>query len=564
MLKIRITNIIIFISVVICQIIIDALKRIAAVKIYYIYNCKSISKMKNLFFLILVLFSTSFLQASAQSDVKIRKNEFKKSKTGFKQAWDHVLAGDVAYMKKGSYYNIAFDNYIQAGIYNNSNPELNYKTGIAAIYTDHKEEAAAFFLKALETKNNVSDDILLYTGRALQYNGKYEEAVLKLTGYLKTKEKKSEVNINHAKKFLEECNSALVLTKDSLKIEIVNLGVNINSGDDDFAPVLGYDGKTIYFASQRKSKKSDNTTSGSRTDENIFVSKFSGDAWGIASPAGDDINTDYNESPVYIDSAGTKLYIYSGYENGGDIKVSVNKKGEWRTPETPPFNINTSGSESSVAFPAHKNEIWFVTSDGKDNLGEHDIYFIKKLGDKKWSKPQNAGPSINTQYDEQTISFSQTGDTLWFSSKGHNSIGGYDIFFSVRMADGTWSKATNGGYPLNTTWDDLFHSSSPGTGGYFYFASNRSGGFGGLDIYRGRILPVVIEKNSDTLTISIPESIQGADSVIVTPASDSTKTNPSESIVQKVPPFSGSSNESENIENDNKYFILKDKIISNF
>ena len=68
----------------------------------------------------------------------------------------------------------------------------------------------------------------------------------------------------------------------------------------------------------------------------------------------------------------------------------------------------------------------------KKSLGGKDIYFIKKISKRKWSKPQNAGPAINTAYDEESVRFSRSGDTLWFSSKGHNSIGGFDIFYSVK------------------------------------------------------------------------------------------------------------------------------------
>lgn len=423
----------------------------------------------------------------AQSDVRITKNDFQREKAGFKQAWDHIVLGDAYYDRQGIYYNNAYDHYIQALVYNSNNPELNYKTGISALYTDHKEEAAGFFLKALESESDVAGDILFYTGRALQYAGRYDEAVEKLNGYLKSKVKKTDSNVILAKRFIEECNSAAIITKDTLQIEITNTGANINSESDDFSPVITYDGSTIYFASKRKIKNSTNSSIDTRLDDNIYFSRIINGKWGIASIAGNGLISQYNEAPVSIDSSETKLYIYSGSENGGDIMMSVLKKGDWKTPESVPLNINSIGSETSLAFSPSGNEVYFVTNEGKDNLGGHDIYFITKTVDKKWSKPQNCGSGINSAYDEQSVSFSASGDTLWFSSKGHNSIGGFDIFYSVRNPDGRWGKAINAGYPLNTPWDDLFHSTSPALGNIFYFSSNRSGGFGGLDIYMGRI-----------------------------------------------------------------------------
>ena len=130
-----------------------------------------------------------------------------------------------------------------------------------------------------------------------------------------------------------------------------------------------------------------------------------------------------------------------------------------------------------------------MTDDGKDSFGGKDIYFIKKLNKRRWSKPQNAGSVINTFYDEESVSFSKTGDTLWFSSKGHNTIGGFDIFYSVRNQNGQWEAAKNYGYPVNTSWDEIFYRPSLTDDSLFYFVSNRSGSLGGLDIYSGRILP---------------------------------------------------------------------------
>ena len=207
--------------------------------------------------------------------------------------------------------------------------------------------------------------------------------------------------------------------------------------------------------------------------------------------------------------------------------MSVSKKGEWKTPESLPFSINSIGSETSVAFRPAGNEVYFVTNEGKDNRGGYDICFITKISDKKWSKSQNSGSGINTAYDEQSVSFSNTGDTIWFSSKGHNSVGGFDIFYSVRNHDGTWGKAINGGYPLNTQWDELFHSASSSSGNMFYFASNRSGGFGGLDIYSGRILPELPEHQQELPALNIQDSLIIADTAVVITLADSTLSDPS-------------------------------------
>ncbi|MGC1391874.1 MAG: OmpA family protein [Bacteroidales bacterium] len=445
--------------------------------------------MRNLLNSLVAIFLLCSLTLDAQTDVSIRRKDFKINKQGFSEAWKHIADGDVYYSEKGIWYNDAYCEYLQALIYNNSNAELNYKTGVSALFSDKKEEAAGFFLKAIELKKDVAEDVLLLTGRSLQYAGRFSEAIEKFTGYLASPGKKSQKNTLLARESIQECNSALLVTKDTLRISINNLGPNINSNSDDYSEVLTSDGKTIYFASRREIPKSGKRHPDTKFDENIFVSSLVNGSWLPATSAGNKLTTKYCEAPLYINSANNMLYVYTGYSNKGDIRVSVNKKGVWKTPGSIPYKINTRGSETSFTFSPSGDEIYYVSDHGKDNIGGKDIYFIKKINDRKWSKPQNAGRVINTIYDEEAVRFSKTGDTLFFASKGHNSIGGFDIFYSIKNKSGMWDTVRNIGYPVNTPWDEIFYYPSPVDDSSFYFVSNRSGGIGGLDIYQGKILP---------------------------------------------------------------------------
>jgi outer membrane protein OmpA-like peptidoglycan-associated protein/tetratricopeptide (TPR) repeat protein len=446
--------------------------------------------------LFIAVFLLSSFTLEAQTDVVVRRKDFKKGKPGFDVAWKHIADGDSYYNEKGVWYNSAFDEYLQAVAYNSSNSELNYKTGVSALFSDKKEEAAGFLLKALELKKDVTEDILLLTGLALQYSGRFSEAIEKLNSYLTSNVRKSKEDISTAKRCIEECNAAFIVTKDTLRIAVINMGTAINSSSDEYSEIVSADGKTIYFASRRELPNSGKRYADTKFDENIFISQENNGSWTQAEVIGANLTTNFCETPLYINATSDQLFIYAGYENGGDIKVSrKNKKGEWKTPEAIPFRINTKGSETSFTFTPEGNEIYYVTDQGKDSYGGKDIYFVKKLSDRKWSKPRNAGNLINTSYDEESVRFSGKGDTLWFSSKGHNSIGGFDIFYAVKNKAGEWDTVKNAGCPLNTMWDELFYNPSPVNDSSFFFVSNRSGGNGGLDIYQGRILapePVVV------------------------------------------------------------------------
>jgi len=425
----------------------------------------------------------------AQTDVKIRKSEFRKGRDGFRDAWKHIQNGDKYFETKGVWYGNAYEEYLRATAYNGENAELNYKTGVAALLSDNKDEAAGFLLKAFQIKNDITDDVLLFTGRAMQYAGRYQEAIENLNSYLESKGRKKKNEIAQIKKYIDECGSALMVTEDTLRVDLLNLGSGINSGADEYSEVLSRDNSTIYFASRRQLSKSSTLYDDTRYDENIFLSSMVNGKWSPAVTAGKMLTTPLCEAPLYLNPTAEEMYVYTGYQNEGDIRIAVNKKGKWRAPAPVPFKINTGGSETSFTLSSSGMELWYVSNKGKDSYGGKDIYFAKKLNERKWSKPVNAGPVINTPYDEESVRLSERGDTLWFASRGHNSIGGYDIFYSVKNQMGEWTGAVNCGYPINTPWDDLFYHPSWGDDSTFYFVSNRSGGMGGLDIYSGRLLP---------------------------------------------------------------------------
>jgi len=472
-------------------------------------------KNKMLFLVTFLLFISPLMRS--QTIIKVNKKEFKNDKTGFREAWKHISTGDDFYTAKGIWYGSAYDEYLKAVAYNGANPELNYKTGVSALFSDNKENAAGFLLKAIQEGSDLTEDVLLLTGRALQYAGRYTEAIEKLNAYLNAPGKKPKESVINAKKYLEECGAALEVTKDTLRVGFRNMGSNINSNADEYAEIFSADRKTIYFASRRELSKSSNAYKDGKFDENIFFSSLNNGMWMFATTAGKNLTSGLCEAPLYLSPTGEELYIYVGYENDGNIKVSEKKKSKWKSPENVPFKINSGKTESSMTISPSGNEVWFVSGVRKDGLGGKDIYMIKKLNERKWSKPVNAGSAINTPYDEESLRFSLRGDTLWFGSKGHNTIGGFDIFFSAKDSTGNWTKAANIGYPVNTPWDELFFNPAGDSDSIFYFASNRPGSMGGLDIFEGWKIapePVIIPPPVEVAPPK-PDTIVVRDTVVV-------------------------------------------------
>ncbi len=162
--------------------------------------------------------------------------------------------------------------------------------------------------------------------------------------------------------------------------------------------------------------------------------------------------------------------------------MEKNKKGEW-SDLRPLKSINNPKSwESQPSVSADGNELIFA-SDRKGGFGGIDLYLVQKDEFGYWGVPQNMGQIINSESNEKSPFFHVDGKTMYFSSQGHNSLGGYDIFVSHVDDLGHWGEPINLGYPINTPYDDLFYSATA-SGRYAYISSNRAGGIGGLDIYK--------------------------------------------------------------------------------
>ncbi|MFN7013588.1 MAG: TolB family protein, partial [Bacteroidia bacterium] len=163
----------------------------------------------------------------------------------------------------------------------------------------------------------------------------------------------------------------------------------------------------------------------------IFISYFENGKWTKAQSIGDNINTAGHEASIGLSVDGQTLYIYIDDYGDGNIYESKLKGDSWSKPVKLSDNVNTKNWEPSASISSDGNYLYF-TSDRADGLGGSDIWVSKKLPNGDWSLPTNLGPNINTSFDEDAPFIHPDGKTLYFSSKGHSTMGGYDIFYSVR------------------------------------------------------------------------------------------------------------------------------------
>lgn len=273
--------------------------------------------------------------------------------------------------------------------------------------------------------------------------------------------------------------------RDTVFVRYENLGPALNSADPDFCAVLNKNENLMVFTSRRKGNTGQSVAPYDEFPyEDIYVSrKDDTGEWSEAHKLKGKVNTGDHEAPVWLSEDGKTLFLYK-YRAQGDIFQSDFDGREWSKPRRLRI-LDSPHRETHASMTADGKTIYFTSTDQRyGNYGGLDIFRITYNDQtRKWSKPQNLGPGINSPYNEECVTINGDGSVLYFSSEGHNSIGGYDIFISYAQPDGEWSAPVNPGYPINTPSNDIYIFLTA-DGKHAYLDSDRPGGFGEKDLYK--------------------------------------------------------------------------------
>jgi hypothetical protein len=391
-------------------------------------------------------------------------------------------------------YELAKDIWIELAEEYPNNANINFKAGFCLLNTTfQKKDALKYLNKAEEnisTKYSPIDHTITtapiethyYLAKAYHHNYDIDSAI-KYFKFFQNKSSQKHFLQSNIPTDLKQCENALALINHPKDYKLENLGPEINSEFSDYNPCLTLDENTLFFTSKRTRSNSDETSQNigiynpqdGKHFEDIYVSykDIKSGNW-LKPKLLDFCSPDAPQATIAISGDGEKLFVYllDKQSPTEEIHYTTREKDFYNLS---PLNIFNSNSwENHVTISSDEKTLYFV-SDRPGGLGGTDIWRCLRLPNGEWSEPYNIGPPVNSKFNEESPFIHPDGKTLYFSSNGGRSMGGFDVFFSKKIDQKTFSNPINMGFPINTVDDDLFFSTSP-DGGRGYYASSHEGG----------------------------------------------------------------------------------------
>ena len=443
-----------------------------------------------IFILIIFLLNTSLCVYSQENtpfksshiknklDLKFAKNEIKKGDGYFNNAKNALYKSESTF----DLFEKAVYHYLLAYKINENNVELNFKIGEALFHTSKIHDANFYLEKAIILSSELNDYELFLDALKSKLDHDFDLCLKKLKTLKSKLKKKDYQNLKKIiKKLIKECESAIEKEKNKKRVWIDNL--EINSEEDEIASCISlYENELIFSSNMQNENLPDEHN---RYDFEIYkldLKKNEKNAILISS-----LNSSNNDLSGSLSYDGSRL-MYSKFDSENfDIYESIRNNDKWigekRKMGDALRGPNTEKDEFFTSYDPPEVKVYFITNGGYS--GNKDIYYsgVKNKDRNIWGAAQSAGIEINTNYDEGSVYIHPDGKTMYFSSKGHDSMGGYDIFVSEVDELGQWGKPVNLGYPINTIYDDNYFVMTA-DGRTAYFSSNRPFGKGGYDIYK--------------------------------------------------------------------------------
>ena len=313
-----------------------------------------------------------------------------------------------------------------------------------------------------------------YLGNAYRIGNRLDDALKAYTTFVNSPFYEGNYNVTIVENEIMSCERAKIIRDSPIDITETKLDSVVNTDATELCAVISQDEKTLVFVRRLKFYDA------------IYLTTRRGNSWSTPVNLNPLVGSDGDLYPSCLSADGKALYFVKKNPTGNEIWVSFLQHSTWGTASKLGRNINSGAGESSPWVSADGTTLYFVSA-RKGGYGGTDIYYAKQQN-LEWGRARNLGAAINTAFDEETPCLINNDSTLFFSSKGHDNMGGYDIFTAT--FDGRkWSKPVNLGFPLNNTSDNTgYVAVEQGKAGYYVKTVPLSGT--AEDIFRAVIKPL--------------------------------------------------------------------------
>ena len=345
----------------------------------------------------------------------------------------------------------------------------------------------------INPNHSATGSTYFYLANLQQAIGDYEKSIRNVDLFVRNRNANPDL-VRQAETIRVNCEFAMNAMKNPRSFNPVNVGPGINTADPEYFPTITVDGKTILFTRRIKDERVPNF----KQQEDFYVSQLNDrNMWGTAVAMPPNVNTLLNEGAPTIAADGRSLIFVACSDQSGDNNYGENRTGKgscdmfytkklgsrWTDPVNLPGNVNTASWESQPSLSSDGKTLYFIRRVSKKGEPTDSDIFVSRLTDNgQWSTPTPLPRNINTPMQEESVLIHPDGKTLYFASRGHVGMGGSDIYVTRLNEKGNWSNPENLGYPINTMYEENSLMVSP-DGEIAFFASDRKGGYGQLDIY---------------------------------------------------------------------------------
>jgi len=378
-------------------------------------------------------------------------------------------------------YDVALPKFLEAIQAGEKDPMVYYKAGICYYKSPELTEqikAIPYFEYALQNGQGLPTVLYYDLGSIYLKDENITKAIENFTKFREVSNKADKKAMSLADEAIQTCNNALVLMSVPRNFKVNHFNSMVNTKFTEYNPVVSADESVMAFTALRPN--TGKTRTGDKFIEEVYISYNEAGTW--SEPKVIPIASEYNVGTAGISADGQKMLIFMGGAADPGSLFQITKEGDaWTKPSLITPNLNTTKYLESTASITPDGKTIYFASDRLGGQGGLDVFKTTLGSNGAWSVPVNLGPEVNSKANEDAPFIHPDQKTLFFTSDGHNSMGGRDIFVT-RFVNDKWTNPENMGYPVNTTANDnYFTLIADGTRGYF--SSDRKGGSGGQDIY---------------------------------------------------------------------------------